>query len=210
MVSFDLYPSTLLVTVLTVLLFKKIIEVVGKKNIQDLTWRSYCQVAGKLGHSKLSEISNKSSEARKVNLQRKAVSAQDEYAKWTKLNRQHDKLLAEIDQLNQGLASEKAGVVKYLGLLISVLTTLPIWFFRLWFRKAVLFHLPPGYLPYPIERLFGLPFVVLGGVGLTVWMFSVNSVLTSLEFLIKFPFETPVEKPSPVDKSKVEEVKHQN
>ena len=37
---------------------------------------------------------------------RKEPSAQDEYAKWTKLNRQADKLSAELQKLNQEIQQQ--------------------------------------------------------------------------------------------------------
>lgn len=204
MISFDLHPFTLLISIFIVLVLKQAINAIGKKNIENFVWKTYCQVAPKFGHTKLATIAEKSNESAGVNRQRKAISAQDQYAKWTKLNRQFDKLNAEIETLNKELGQERATVVKVIGQVITIATAVPIWFSRVWFRKSILFHLPPGVFPYPLERVFGLPFVVLGGVGLTVWMFSVNSVISNVLFLVKFPFEKPVAKP--VKQEKVTEV----
>lgn len=200
----DLHPFTLLVSVFVVLILKQTVQLVGKSNLESFLWRFYCAIAPKLGHHKLNTITVKQQEAAAINKERRLISAQDQYAKWTKLNRQFDKINEEIKALNEEVAGEKAQVSRLLGLVITALTTAPIWFFRVWFRKAVLFYLPPGVFPYPVERLLALPFVTLGGVGLTVWMFASNSVISSVIFLIKFPFETPVEKP--VKQEKVEEV----
>lgn len=206
MISFDLHPFTLLISIFLVLVLKQAVNSIGKKNIETFAWRTYCQLAPKFGHSTLSKIAEKSREAADVNKQRKAISAQDQYAKWTKLNRQFDKLNAEVDSLNNELSQERATVVKVISQAITIATAVPIWFSRVWFRKSVLFYLPPGVFPYPLERLFGFPFVVLGGVGLTVWMFSVNSVISNIVFMVKFPFEKPVAKP--VKQEKVSEVQN--
>lgn len=202
----DLHPFTLLISLLIITILKKTIDIVGKKTLEDYVWYIYCKLAPIWGHSKLSEISSKSHEARQINLQRKSISAQDQYAKWTKLNRQFDKLTGEIETLNNQLSNEKSTVVKYLSTIISLTTVAPIYFARVWYRKSVLFYIPPGFFPYPIERIFALPFVTLGGVGLTVWMFSVGTVISSLVFLVKFPFETPVQKPEKKEVEKKEKV----
>lgn len=200
----DLHPYTLLVSVLVVLVIKNVVAAVGKSNIESVVWQLYCRIAPKLGHPKLNQITLKQQEASHVNKERKSISAQDQYARWTKLNRQFDKLTEEIKQLNEEVAGEKTRVSKLLGLVLTLITTVPIWGFRLWFRKSVLMYLPPGVFPYPVERLLGLPFVTLGGVGLTVWMFASNSVISSIIFLITFPFQPPVEKPNKTEK--VEEI----
>lgn len=205
----DLHPFTLLVSVFVVLAIKHTVQAIGKSQIEAFLWKIYCSIAPKLGHAKLNTISAKQQEAFTINKERKAISAQDHYARWTKLNRQYDKLTEEIKGLNEQVAGEKAQVSKVLGLLITALTTAPIWFFRVWFRKSVLFYLPPGVFPYPLERLLAIPFVPLGGLGLTVWMFASNSVLQSLIFMVKFPFEESVEKPVKQEAGSVEEVKEE-
>ncbi|CAK7902778.1 golgi to ER traffic protein 1 [[Candida] anglica] len=192
----DLHPYTLLVVVFTVLCVKQFVSYVGKPKIQSFVWQGYTKyVAPKLGNSKLVEISKKRTQLKDVLRQRNAISAQDEYAKWTKLNRQHDKIEAEITEMSKSLGSEEAQVNKLVGYAITAIVTLPLWFFRVWFRKSVLFYLPPGALPYPVEWVLALPFVVTGGIGLTIWMFAVNNVLSSLIFLLTFPFEARVPKP---------------
>lgn len=205
---FDMHPFTLLVCVLMTLTVKQVVNAIGKKQLETFLWLVYCKIAPKFGHTKLNTIANKKQQAFEINKSRKAISAQDEYAKWTKLNRQFDKLTDEINKLNDQVTGEKAQVSKLLGLVITALTTIPIWFFRVWFRKSVLFYIPAGLFPYPIERLLALPFVPVGGIGLTVWMFASNSVISSIIFLIKFPFETPVEKP--IKSEKVENINQVN
>ncbi|KAF5212878.1 GET complex subunit get1 [Clavispora lusitaniae] len=192
---FELQPSSIVVLVFCVLAIKVCISLIGKTTIQDRIWYLYTIGASKTGHSKFVALAQKREELVRVNKERRAISAQDEYAKWTKLNRQFDKLNSEVNDLAEATSSEKAQISKLVNLAIAATTTAPIWFSRIWYRKVVLFYLPPKVFPYYIEWVLALPFIVTGGVGLTVWMFALNSVLSSLEFLIKFYLEEPVKKP---------------
>lgn len=188
-------PYTLLLLVFVIQIVKQIISAVGKQSIESISWVLYCRVAPKFGHSKLASMSQKSSQLRTVAGERRAVSAQDQYAKWTKLNRQHDKLVAEIEQLQKEVDLDKAKVNTFTGYLIAILTSIPIWFFRVWYRSVVLFYFPPGILPRALEWSIALPFTVTGGVSLTVWMMAAGAVASSLTFLFMFPFEKAVPKP---------------
>ncbi|ODV79665.1 coiled-coil membrane protein [Suhomyces tanzawaensis NRRL Y-17324] len=191
----DLHPYTILLLVFIVLLFKHAINEVGKNNIQDWAWGYYIKFGSRIGLSQFAEYNQKKTELNKVNREKRSISAQDQYAKWTKLNRQADKLTAEIKSLDEHISQNKAGINRVVGLVTMVLTTLPIWGFRVLFRKSVLFYFPTGVLPYYLEWFLALPFIKTGGVGLTIWMFTVNSVLSSLALLVSFPFEKPVSKP---------------
>ena len=205
---------SLLMAVFCIVIIKQSIDVIGRKNIESFCWKLYCQIAARLGHSKLSHLASLTRQLNQVNKERKSISAQDEYAKWTKLNRQFDKLSGEIGKMDQELSQDMTTVNKYLGYIITAVTTAPIWFCRVWYRKAVLFYFPPGVFPYVMERLFAIPFVVIGGVGLTVWMFSVNSVVSSVIFMVKFAFEEEPErgekqeKGEKVEKGKKQEMKN--
>lgn len=188
-------PYTLLVLVFVVLLIKNAISAVGKLSIESVTWVLYCRMAPRFGHSKLALMSEKTANLRQIVAKRRAVSAQDQYAKWTKLNREHDKLVAEIAQLQTEVDQDKLKVNTFTGYLIAAVTSIPIWFFRVWYRKVVLFYFPPGIFPQIFEWSMALPFTVTGGVSLTVWMMAAGTVASSLIFLVSFPFEKAVPKP---------------
>lgn len=193
---FDISSSNLLISVLVVLFAKQLINAVGKATLENIGWSAYCKVAPKLGDSKFIALEQKNGELAKVSKERKSISAQDEYARWTKLNRQSDKLTGEINKLKEETSASRSYISKYIGYMILVTTTLPIWFFRVWFRKTVLFYFPTGVLPHYVEWFLALPFITTGGVGLTIWMSAVNNVVSSVIFLVKFPFEKEVPFPS--------------
>lgn len=201
---FDLLPQTVLAAILVVLVIKHTISISGKSALLNHVWNAYTVVASKAGHPKFAKLASTRAELVKINKERKSISAQDQYARWTKLNRQFDKLSTEVNSLADEVSSEKAAVTKATGLAIMAVTTAPIWFSRFFYRKMTLFYFTPGILPYPVEWCLALPFVKTGGVGLTVWMFAINSVLGSLDFLIRYFLDPVPEKP--VRTEKVEEL----
>lgn len=193
---FDINPSNLLICVFIILFIKQFINAVGKSTLENIGWMTYCKVAPTLGDSKFIELDERKRELMKVTKERKSISAQDQYAKWTKLNRQFDKVTGDVNKLNEETSAVRSYINKYIGYAIMIMTTLPIWFFRVWFRKTVLFYFPTGVLPYYLEWFLALPFITTGGVGLTIWMSAVNSVVSSVLFMAKFPFEKEVPLPS--------------
>lgn len=199
---FDLAPSSILTVVLIVLILKTFIAAIGKNTLLNQCWTVYSDLASRAGKPKFRELVKKRTELVQINKERKSISAQDQYAKWTKLNRNYDKLSAEVKDLVDQVSSEKAAVTKAVNTMVTVLTVAPIWFCRVWYRKAVLFYFPAGYLPHALEWFLALPFTVTGGVGLTIWMYAINSVLSSMVFLIGYLMEPAVAKPEkPTDKA---------
>lgn len=207
----DLQPFTILFTILVVILSKQIIGAIGKKNIEKLVWNKYCQWKSSgatknpasSDESPIVKVAKLKSDLATIKAERSKISAQDQYAKWTKLNRQHDKLEADIKVMNEAIVQDEQRISRYIGYIITIATTIPIWVSRVWFRKSILFYVPPGALPYPVEWVLALPFVPTGGIGLTIWMFSLNSVISLLISTIQFIFfDKKVSKPVEEEKEK--------
>lgn len=210
MISLDLNPYTILITSFTFLVLQKIITLIGKPTIQSLVWNVYTSSPLLAQSKSIKQYAAKQHEIRTLAHEQRSISAQDEYAKWTKLNRKLDKLKLELQDLNETLSVEKTKVNSLTNSLIWISTVLPIWVMRLLFRKTNLFFIRVGILPYYIEWWLALPFFKVGTIGLTCWMFAVNCVLSDLIFLVSFPFKVKVAKPEkPIkeqEKPKVEEV----
>ncbi|KAI5953862.1 GET1 [Candida margitis] len=211
MVSFSLDPYTILITSFTLLILQKLITLVGKATIQSIVWNIYTSSPLLAQSQSIKEYAAKQHEIRTLTHEQRSISAQDEYAKWTKLNRKLDKLKLELQGLNESISAEKAKVNSLTNSLIWISTVLPIWIMRFLFRKTNLFYIRVGILPYYIEWWLALPFFKTGTIGLTCWMFAVNYVLSDLVFSFSFPFQTKVAKPEkPVaaeqEKPKVETI----
>ncbi|KAI5951965.1 GET1 [Candida jiufengensis] len=209
MFTIDIDPYKVIIITFIILFIQKLITNIGQKTIESHISNFYFTKIS--SNNSFKEYNLKQQELTKLIKQQKSISAQDEYAKWTKINRSIDKLKQELVKLNEINSESKASIVNIVKLSITVITTLPIWFLRIFCRNNQLFYLRIGILPNYLEWVLALPFFKTGIIGLTCWMFCVNYVLDNLIFLIKFPFEPTVAKPvEPVKvdvKKKVEEIK---
>jgi hypothetical protein len=111
-----------------------------------------------------------------TNVEKNSVSPQDQYAKWTKLNRKLDSLTKDIDSL-EVLLSSKQG--QY-GSLVSSLTRALVFLsygMKFWYRKEKLF-LMPDVFPIPV-----VSWLWSNGVSMGIWMFVLGRVIGGLEFI---------------------------
>ncbi|KAG7663415.1 GET1 [[Candida] subhashii] len=202
MLTIDFDPYTVVISVFLVLIFKQLISTIGKSTIQEFIWLSYIQLGTRFNLTpNFTQLHLKKQELHEINKQKRSISAQDQYAKWTKLNRKCDSLTKEIQDLNEIISGNKVKINKLTGLVIMVVTTLPLWFFRIFARKTHLFYLSEGVFPWYVERLLAFPFFPSGTIGLTVWMYAVNSVISSIIFILSFPFKHKPSKPIKPTKS---------
>lgn len=192
---FSLSASSLLLAVIFFLVLKKAIDSIGRNRIEIIAWEGYCLVAAKLGEAKIKEFLNKKHQLVAVKKEKSHISAQDEYARWTKLNRRVDQLKQEVDQLEKEIGSERKQVANWVGWALTLSITLPMWVLRLGFGRRTLFFLPKGVFPYAIERVLAFPFGTLGGIGVSIWVIALNSVLSSIAFAVMSMLEKPVPRP---------------
>lgn len=153
------------------------------------------QVAREQRHAKLEVI--------RLKREMSATSSQDEFAKWAKLRRRHDKAMEEYDiksmLRNSNLAYTNTG--RYLIANISIcridkkLSALKTSFdwtiktvrwvsttgvtviLQFWFSKSPIFDLPRGWLPWQVEWILSFPRAPLGTVSIQVWGGACGTVI---------------------------------
>ncbi|KAL6928681.1 hypothetical protein ACO0SA_002010 [Hanseniaspora valbyensis] len=98
------------------------------------------------------------SDYKKIKLEQDGISAQDQYGKWTKLNRKLDeiekqtkKLKTQLDEINK---ANKANVAKYEKFLIKF----PFMGLKMWYGKTLLLEFESikvisNVLPYTLEQM---------------------------------------------------------
>ena len=132
-----------------------------------------------------------------------ATSSQDEFAKWAKLRRQHDKTLAEYEQKSmfallylfegvgqamdytdmvfsvaQSLQTFKAQFDSAVGVLRWVGTNGLRMFIQFWFSKQPLFWLPRGWVPGYIEWILAFPRAPTGSISIQLWGIACASAIS--------------------------------
>lgn len=144
-----------------------------------------------------------------------SISAQDNYAQWTKNNRKLDKLKKEISELRENLLQFNKNKISQWNKLTKIGITLPFILFKLWKGKQIVYILPSNKIfPSMINGILnnGFLFIVLGplnwlryghmhtsilssekmveenilsfGVSLGIWCWALNTVISTIEFIV--------------------------
>ncbi|KAM0445267.1 hypothetical protein ACHAO4_009865 [Trichoderma viride] len=157
----------------------KLINAVGAAKINDLLWTliNYLPVP----------TSNAAAEQRKLQAQYLAArremnttSSQDEFAKWAKLRRKHDKLLEQLEASKKGLDSARSSFDKALTALRFLLTRAPQYIIPFWYATQPMFWLPHGWFPYYAEWIISFPRAPLGSVSIASWQLACAGILALL------------------------------
>ena len=128
-----------------------------------------------------------------------ATSAQDQFAKWAKLQRQYDKALAEHDKkcmlgfpsmrtligykadrdltTAQSLQTFKTSFESTVSVIRWLSTNGLRFFLQFWYAKQPIFWLPRGWVPGYVEWALALPRAQTGSISIQVWGIACASVI---------------------------------
>ncbi|KAF2420561.1 protein get1 [Tothia fuscella] len=167
---------SLLLTVFILQLAAHIINSVGASAVNDILWTLYNKLP----------ISTSSAAAQQTTLRREVVrlkrelakvSAQDDFARWAKLRRQHDKVVGDYDKISTSLQSTQSTFNSRLNTLRMILINGLRFFLQYWYAKKALFYIPKGWAPYYAEWILSFPRAPLGSVSIQVWGIACASVI---------------------------------
>ncbi|XP_076444824.1 guided entry of tail-anchored proteins factor 1-like [Babylonia areolata] len=104
------------------------------------------------------------------------ISMIDEFARYMKLQRQIDKLIAKVKE--SGSSRQKKMTMLGLGVntAVHILHVLVMMTLVVSHRAEPLMSLPEGWF-FPVQKLVALPSGVTGGVGIVCWILVCNSVI---------------------------------
>lgn len=164
-------------------------------------------------------------ERKHIRDENKSMSAQDNYAKWTKNNRKLDKLDKEIDDLANQMKANNEKLKGGLKKLKLVLITVPFLLFKLWKGKHIVYNLPDHQMfPQLIAGVWSQGWLFLAllplqiakkmllssksaveietatiphlGISLGIWLWALERVSSNIEFLIKQFMTNNVQRPA--------------
>ncbi|EFW98539.1 chd5 domain containing protein [Grosmannia clavigera kw1407] len=171
-------PSLLLVVFLVELAIQ-VVNSLGADTISNALWKVYCCIP-----SRRSAVTE---EQRKLQLdylelrrELHATSSQDEFAKWARLRRQHDKLLEQLEAKKSSLDTGRRSFDSVVTVSRLVLTRGLQYFLPFWFARAPMFWLPHGWFPGYAEWLLAFPRAPRGSVSITSWQLACLGVLVLL------------------------------
>ena len=106
-----------------------------------------------------------------------AISAQDEFSKWAKLRRQHDKALEAHDKKAESVAAQKSSFASKANIIRWTSTTGLRFGLQFWHAKTPIYTYPRGWLPWYVEWVLGFPRCPSGGVSINVWSAACAAVI---------------------------------
>ncbi|KAG5982104.1 hypothetical protein E4U55_002282 [Claviceps digitariae] len=177
--------TRVLFIILAVELVAQLINAVGASHINDLIWTliNYLPISTSKAAAEQRRLQT---EYLKVRRDLNATSSQDEFAKWAKLRRQHDKLLEQLEAAKKGLEAKRSQFDKYLTAIRIFVTTVPQYVLPFWYGKEPMFWLPYGWFPYYAEWIISFPRAPLGSVSAASWQLACSGVLKLLSEIILF------------------------
>ncbi|KAK1240086.1 hypothetical protein MKX08_007528 [Trichoderma sp. CBMAI-0020] len=157
----------------------KLINAVGAAKINDLLWTliNYLPVPTSKAAAEQRKLQAEYLAARR---EMNTTSSQDEFAKWAKLRRKHDKLLEQLEASKKELDSARSSFDKALTALRFLLTRAPQYIIPFWYATQPMFWLPHGWFPYYAEWIISFPRAPLGSVSIASWQLACAGILALL------------------------------
>ncbi|RFU27801.1 hypothetical protein B7463_g8541, partial [Scytalidium lignicola] len=168
-------PS-LLVTVFILQLVIHVVNTVGAATVNNLLYNIYALIVLSSSKEAAGQRQLKSTFL-KIRQELNATSSQDEFAKWAKLRRQHDKLLEQLEKTKASTDESKAKfdstvtTIRWIGMNGLRL------FLNFWYQKQPMFWIPQGWVPYYAEWLLSFPRAPLGSISIQAWSLACGAVI---------------------------------
>ncbi|KAJ0414983.1 WRB/Get1 family [Aspergillus carlsbadensis] len=159
-----------------------LVNTIGAATIDNLIWLLYLKLPTSL-YRDAQEQSKLKREVVQLKREMNNTSSQDEFAKWAKLRRKHDKTMSDYEALSMFPLSLQPVYWDYHSKLSSQKTSFD-WFIKIvrWlstnglkifiqfrYSKTPVFVLPNGWFPYYVEWVLSFPRAPQGSVSVQVW-----------------------------------------
>ncbi|KAL8336323.1 hypothetical protein RB601_000237 [Gaeumannomyces tritici] len=168
--------SSLMVVILALEVAVELINNIGAAAINSAIWAIINALPTKLS-TEFAEQRKLQADYLEVRKDLAATSSQDEFAKWAKLRRQHDKLYEQLEKKKSTLDSTKTNFDRYITAARWVGTRGLQYFLPFWFATTPMFWLPFGWFPYYAEWLISFPRAPMGSVSIASWQLACTGVM---------------------------------
>ncbi|MCJ1468637.1 GET complex subunit get1 [Pseudocyphellaria aurata] len=160
--------ASLLVIVFLLQLLIHLINTLGAPAINNLLWAIYRKISPAINAS-VTSLPKLRAEVFRLSQEMNSTSSQDEFAKWAKLRRQHDKAVAHYDEQASSLKEFKNTFDKGVSVIRWIGTNGMRTIVQFWYAKRPLFWIPRGWVPWYIEWLLAFPRAPRGSVSIQIW-----------------------------------------
>ncbi|KAK2047598.1 CHD5 domain-containing protein [Colletotrichum somersetense] len=175
-------PS-LLVVIFVLEVFSHLVNTIGAATINNLLWTllNYLPISTSKAARQHRQLQ---AEFLKTRKELNATSSQDEFAKWAKLRRTHDKQLEQLEKSKQSQETARSKFDTYLTGFRWLLTKAPQYGLPFWYSKEPMFWLPYGWFPYYAEWILSFPKAPIGSVSIASWQLACSGMVTLVTEMI--------------------------
>ncbi|EAW10100.1 guided entry of tail-anchored proteins factor 1 [Aspergillus clavatus NRRL 1] len=159
---------SLILTIFFVHVAIYLVNTAGASTIDTALWALYLKLPTSTAKN-AREQSRLKREVVQLNREMNNTSSQDEFAKWAKLRRRHDKAKDEYETINQALTSQKTSFDWAVKIARWLSTSGLKIFLQFYYSKTPVFALPAGWFPSIVEWMLSFPRAPRGSVSVQVW-----------------------------------------
>ncbi|KAF4971019.1 hypothetical protein FZEAL_9941 [Fusarium zealandicum] len=175
--------ASLMLKIFVVEVVVHLVNAIGAKTINNLLWTliNFLPVPTAKTAAEQRKVQ---AEYLKVRRDLNTTSSQDEFARWAKLRRQHDKLLEQLEKSKKSMEASRSSFDTSLTAVRVVVTRAPQYFLPFWYATEPMFWLPHGWFPYWAEWILSFPRAPIGSVSIASWQLACTGVIALLKDLI--------------------------
>ncbi|EMC97226.1 hypothetical protein BAUCODRAFT_121727 [Baudoinia panamericana UAMH 10762] len=153
-----------------------LLNTIGAQAINELLWYLFTRLPTSQS-SDAKENAKLRSDVVRLNREMRNTSAQDDFAKWARLRRDHDKAKDKYDKQAQSLESFRNNFNRAVSSLRWLSTQGLQFFCNFYYSKSAMYWLPHGWFPYQVEWILSFPSAPLGSISINVWAIACASII---------------------------------
>ncbi|KXJ96919.1 CHD5-like protein-domain-containing protein [Microdochium bolleyi] len=167
---------SLLLVVFLVEVAVHLVNTLGASTVNNVLWSIYTSLPTQTS-KQAADTKKVQKEYLAVRQELNSISSQDQFAKWAKLRRQHDKLLEQLEKMKSSSEATKANFDRVVGLVRWLGTSGVKMLLPFWYAKQPMFWLPQGWFPYYIEWVLSFPRAPIGSISIASWQLACTGVV---------------------------------
>jgi len=196
-------PSLLLI-VFVLQLVLHIVNTVGANTVNELLWVVYNKLPTPTSSS-AQRVQSLKKEIIRLKRELASTSPQDNFSKWAKLDRQHNKAVAEYQKLDGSLRTHQATFTSAVSTIRWIGTQGLRFVLQFWFAKSPMFWVPAGWVPYHAEWILSFPRAPLGSVSINIWGIACASMIKLVAEAMSAIWVLAMHRPTPLAAEKPQE-----
>ncbi|KAL8808081.1 MAG: hypothetical protein Q9182_000359 [Xanthomendoza sp. 2 TL-2023] len=168
-------PSLLLIVFILQLAIH-LVNTIGANAINELLWTLYNKLPTQTSIA-VQESKTLRADIVRLRTEMNTTSSQDEFAKWAKLRRNYDKVVAKHNENATSLKSSHTTFTRTVSTLRWLGTNGLRLLLQFWFAKRPMFWIPQGWVPNYVAWLLAFPRAPRGSVSVQVWGIACATVV---------------------------------